>query len=247
MYTIGEVVSHIQANPVGFSIAAIAVWIIGFSQYSYALAVQIKEKRSPWHFWQHAWYFAHDLVFVSLFYQWFDVVDFWAFKVMWAGCIVFVFIEIYCLYRSVKYERQELWGKYSKGPISERHAWTRGIIIYLFALALFALLRIGLGDPMVLALTMSTNFMVAVAPLTLVQQRRSRWGSSVVLGYFVIIGTLFTFSPPQIGYWSRSADIFDQPWFYLLGAIAIVGAVWNVVLLHRLPRKVSTDGTKALL
>ena len=114
---------------------------------------------------------------------------------MWAGCIVFVFIELYCLYRSVRYERDELWGTYSDGPVSERSAWTRGIAYYLLAFALFVIARIAIGDPMLLTLTMSTNFMVAVFPLLIVQRRRSRWGGSIVLGWFVIVGTLFTFAP----------------------------------------------------
>lgn len=246
MYTIDEVVSRIAENPTAFSIAAVMVWVIGFAQYFYAIALQIREKRSPWHFYQHAWYFAHDLTFVLLFHQWFYEVDFWTFKVMWAGCIVFVFIELYCLYRSVRYERDELWGTYSDGPVSERSAWTRGIAYYLLAFALFVIARIAIGDPMLLTLTMSTNFMVAVFPLLIVQRRGSRWGGSIVLGWFVIVGTLFTFAP-RIGYWTQAAAVFNEPWYFFLGAIAVVGAVWNVVATARLPRKTAQNAPEPAL
>lgn len=240
MYTISEVLARIQANPNGIAIAAMLVYAFGFLQYFTAMAVQRRERRSPWFFWQHAWYFGHDLTFVLLFHQWFYEVDFWVFKLLWVGCVAFVFIELVTLAFTVRYERDELWGKYAAGSVSVRAAWIRGLAGFALGFALFWLIRIAIGDPMCLALMMSTNFMVAVFPLLLVQERQSRWGSSVLLGIFVIGGTLFTFSPPGIGFWTSAAVVFDQPWFYSLGVIAVGGSIWYVIAQLRYPRKVAT-------
>lgn len=244
MYTIEEVLARINENPTGFSIAAIMVWIIGFAQYFYSVGIQIRERRSPWFFSQHAWYFAHDLTYVILYPVWFRDVDFWAFKVMWFGCIAFVLIELWVLSLTVRHERQEVFGAYADGPVTARSAWTRGLVGYALAFALFLLIRQGIGDPMLLALTMSTNAMVAIMPLYLLHQRRNRWGSSVVLGVLVVLGTLFTFAPQGIGYWTTAAGVFDQPWYYLLGAICLVASVWYVLAQLRLPKKASTDGLR---
>lgn len=63
----------------------------------------------------HAWYFGHDFTFaVICFYQWFYVVDWWLFKVLCIGCMVFMVIEIFSLYQCVKNERQEVFGRFNE-------------------------------------------------------------------------------------------------------------------------------------
>jgi hypothetical protein len=247
MYSVQEVMASIHADPVGISVAAVLVYLFGFAQYFYAVALQLRERKSPWFFWMHAWYIGHDLTFVSLYDLWFNQVDFWLFKVLWAGCVAFVFIELFVLYLTVKHERQEVFGRYVKGELSEGRAWIRGLCGYALGIALFYIIRIAIGDSMCLALMMSTNFIVAVFPSFLAEQRGSREGHSVVLALLVIAGTVFTYSPQGIGFWASASGAFRQPWYWALGAIAVFCSVRYLVILLRMPAKGPLpDGRKAI-
>lgn len=238
MYTVQDVMSAVQSNPLGISVAAILVYIFGFAQYLTAVSLQLKEKKSPWYFWMHAWYIGHDLTFVSLYDLWFNQIDFWLFKILWGGCVAFVFIELFVLYLTVKHERQEVFGRYYRGPVTEGQAWVRGLVGYAVGIALFALIRVAIGDAMCLALMMSTNFIVAVVPAFLAEERGSREGHSMLLGIFVLLGTLFTYAPPGIGFWASLAPVFREPWYWILGAIAVLGSLRYLLVLRTFPPEV---------
>lgn len=248
MYSVQDVLSVIQSNPIGFSIAGIMVYVIGFFQYGYSLMLQKREHKSPWFFWQHAWYIGHDLTFVLSYDVWFNQMDFWLFRVLWLGCIAFVGIEILTLYRTVKYERQEVFGKYIHGrEITEKEAWCRGIIGYILGIIFFYTIRIAIGDSCCLALMMSTNAIVAIFPSFLMEERGSREGQSVVLGILVVIGTLFTFAPQGIGFWATAAPVFREPWFICIGIVSIIGSIRYLVVIHRYPKKTELiEGKKPL-
>jgi len=247
MYTVSEVMAAIAANPVGFSIAAIMVYIFGFIEYFYSIALQVREKKSPWWLWMHAWYIGHDLTFVLLYDLWFNQVDFWLFKVLWAGCVAFIGIELFTLYMTVKHERQEVFGRFVRGEVSEKQAWARGLTAYAVGIALFYLIRLGIGDVMCLGLMMSTNVIVAIAPSFLAEMRGSRQGHSVALGIAIVLGTMFTFAPQGIGFWATAAAVFREPWYWALGAVALAGAVRYLFVLGKLPKKgLLPDGRKAI-
>jgi len=240
----------LQDNMVGFSIAGIMVYLIGFAQYGTALFIQWREKKSPWYMFQHAYYFGHDFTFVLSFSLWFKEMDFWLFKLLWAGCVIFCFIEIFSLYMTVKNERDEVFGQYAKPGerISEKQAWGRGIASYIIAFLIFYLARIGLGDTCCLMLMMSTNWIVAVFPQFIVEKRHSREGHSLILGALVILGTIFTFAPQGIGFWATASSTFRGAWFNIAGIIALICAVRYFVLLLRLPKKeVLPNGKKPVL
>lgn len=238
MYTVEQVMSVVNENPWAFASLAFVVYGVGFIQYFTSLYVTVRDKKAPFYFWQHAWYFGHDLTYVLLFDLWFNQIDFWLFKVLWAGCLAFVFIEIWSMYYAVKHERVELWGKYYKdGKVSLKSAWTRAIITYVAGFVLFYVIRLGIGDVMVFALMMSTNVTVALAPSFLAEQRQSRKGSSILLAIVTIFGTIFTFSPPGIGMWATAAPVFNQPWFYVLGALSLLGAIRYLYILRKLPKE----------
>lgn len=100
----------VHAQPSVLVAMAFLTYGFGFAQYVTSMVMQRRNRDCPFFFWQHAWYFGHDLTFVLLFQQWFFQVDFWLFQVLWAECVAFVGIEIYSLYLTVKNERQAVWG-----------------------------------------------------------------------------------------------------------------------------------------
>ena len=238
IYTIDEINQVLNDHLVAFSIAGIMVYLIGFLQYFTALYIQKKEKASPWFLFMHAYYIGHDLTFVLSYKLWFQELDFWLFKVLWAGCIAFCFIELWALYMTVKSERQEVFGKYYGGKeVTESQAWVRGILAYLLGIAIFYLLRIGIGDTCCLFLMMTTNWIVAVFPQFLVQERPERSTATLMLGIFVIAGTIFTFAPQGIGFWATASAAFRGPWYTIAGIIALGVSIYNVVLIARKPKK----------
>lgn len=240
MYTVQDIALAAQTNSTAIAIACILVWVVGFLQYFTAVSLQLKEKRSPWWFWQHAWYIGHDLTFVIFFNKWFKIIDFWTFKVMWAGCLVFVGIELFTLYRIIKDpgERQEVFGQWNgkNKEVTTGQAWARGLIGYALGFAIFITLTYAIGDPCCFFLTMSTNFIVAIFPALLARRRGSRQGHSMLLGIFILLGTINTFCP-KINMWYNLAPVFQEPWYYVLGCIAILGCINYFYVLAKLPKK----------
>lgn len=238
MYTIDQVMETVNTDPMGLIIACFIVFGSAFFIYFISLALQIREHKAPFYVWQHAVYFAHDVNFVCLFDVMWNQTGFWLFKLMWVGCIAFIFIELFSLYLAVKHERQDIWGKtVHDGPVTEKQAWMKGIFLYLAMLAILTCVRIGIGDVMCFFFMMCTNAITAFMPSFLAQERGSREGHSILLGVFILINCSLTFAPQGIGMWATLAPCFREPWFFALGILSILFAIRYIVVLARLPKK----------
>lgn len=230
MYTIDQVMRIVEDHKTLLVILAFTTFIFGFLQYITSMVMQIRNKQGPFSFWMHCWYFGHDLTFVLLMRQWFNL-EFWLFKVLWAGCVVFVLIELYSLFLTVKHERHEFWGKYYKnGKISVNKAWIRGIAGYAAGLLLFQVIRLGIGDPMCLVLMMSTNATLAIAIQFRSEEIRGKQPGAIALALFTLLGTILTFSPPNIGFFTTAVPALDHTWFYILGVFSVLCSVRYLVL-----------------
>ena len=239
MYTIQDIGYSCQTNAKAVSIACILVWVVGFLQYFSVVYLHVSEKKNPWWFFMHAWYIGHDFTFVLFFNKWFNIIDFWAFKVMWAGCIVFIGIELFTLYSTIKNEeeRNEVFGVYTGGKlVTTGQAWARGLIGYAFGIFLFYTLTVALRDPCVFFLTMTTNFIAAIFPAFNASKAGNRRGHSLLLGIFMLLGTINTFMPVT-NMWYNLAPCFREPWYYAFGVVAIIGCINYFVTLAKLPKK----------
>jgi hypothetical protein len=237
MYTIQQVMSEINAHKSLIIMLAFTTYGFGFLQYFSSMYMQVKHKQCPFYFWQHCWYFGHDITFSLLFAQWFYKIDFWLFKVLCIGCMIFVLIEIFSLYQSVKHERQEIWGKYYKnGKVTEKIAWIRGIVGYIIGAALFMTIRLAIGDVTCFVLMMSTNATLAIVTQFRLEEVGIRQKGIIPLVWFTLLGTILTFAPPGIGFFSTAVSALDATWFYVLGVISILCALRYLVLAYRLPK-----------
>ena len=238
MYTIEEGVSLISADPTLFVAAAIITYGFGFAQYLASVWMQVKNGSCPFYFWQHCWYFGHDVTFAFIcFPMWFFEVKFWMYEVMCVACMLFVCIELYTFYRAVRYERQEIFGRFARGKeVTLRHALVRGSAGYLVGLALFVALRDVVGDPFCLFLMMSTNNTLAL----MVHRRYDEYGEvkrgAKFLAWMTLLGTCFTFAPAGVGLFASFVPPLDCWQFYLVGAICIVCAARAVRQCYRLPK-----------
>ena len=244
MYSIEQVLSSLNESPTKIAILAILVFTIGFVQYFEGLRITIRDKRSPLYFWQHAWYFGHDLTFLLLFPFWFFTVDHWLFKILCIGCGAFVLIELLVLHLAVKYERQQIWGRYYDTEVSPAEAWKRGILSYAIGFTIFYTVRLAINDTMCLALMMSTNATVAIAPAFLIQERRDHKGTSTLLAALILTGTAYTFMPPNIGLFTTLSPTFHQPWFYSLGALCLCSSAYYFTLSIKYSRKAQPSDTR---
>lgn len=238
MYAIDQVMSIANSHQLLIVSLAFVTYLFGFCQYITSMVMQMRNKQGPFSFWMHCWYFGHDLTFVLLFKQWFYDVDFWLFKVLWAGCVAFVLIELYSLFLAVKYERHEVWGKYyDSGKISENKAWIRGFAGYATGFLLFQIIRLGIGDPMCLVLMMSTNAILAIALQFRAEEIKERQPGAIPLAIFTLLGTVFTFSPPGIGFFATAVSALNHSWFYTLGVFCTVCAIRYLVLAIKFNKK----------
>lgn len=235
MYTISEVMKIIYAHQNSVVFMALLTYLFGFLQYGTSIAMQVKDRESPFYFWMHAWYFGHDLTFSLLFHQWFVTIHWWLFEVLWFGCVIFVGIELFSLFMSVKYERNIIWKKYLHRDVSELTGWIMGIFGYLTGFAMFWLLRLGLGDHICLILMMSTNTILAMAVSWKLQEMGDRRFGTIALGWFTLFGTIFTFLPKGYGFFATAITVLDHTWFSLLGIICIIYALRYLWITYRYP------------
>lgn len=236
MYTISDVMQQVYANQTLVVSLAFATYAFGFVQYLTSIYMQVKNKHCPFYFWQHCWYFGHDLTFSLLFHQWFVKIGFWLFEVLCIGCMCFVVIELCSLYMVVKNERQETWGQFYSGKVTEKSAWLRGISGYVIGFALFMIIRIAIGDPMCLVLMMSTNAILAIFAQFRLEEVGKREKGINVLSWATLFGTILTFCPPKYGFFATCVTALNAPWFYVLGAMCIICAVRFLVKSYQLPR-----------
>lgn len=238
MYTIQQGIELINANPELFVTAAIITYGFGFAQYLCSVWMQIKNKTCPFYFWQHCWYFGHDVTFAFVcFPMWFFEVKFWMYEVMCVACMLFVIIELYTFYRAVKYERQEIFGRFTNGrEVTVSYALTRGAIGYVIGFALFLALREVIGDPFCLFLMMSTNVTLAL----MVHRRYDEYGEAKrgakFLAWATLLGTCFTFAPAGIGLFASFVPPLDCWYFHMIGLICIATSIRAIYKAHTLPK-----------
>lgn len=238
MYTIEQGIQLINADPMLFVTAAIVTYGFGFAQYLTSVWMQVKNGTCPFFFWMHCWYFGHDMTFAFVcFPMWFFQVKFWMYDVMCIACMLFVCIELYTFYRAVRYERQEIFGRFTNGKeVTVRYALTRGILGYAIGFALFVALRHVVGDPFCLFLMMSTNATLAL----MVHRRYDEYGEAKrgakFLAWFTLLGTCFTFAPAGIGLFASFVPPLNCWQFYMIGIICIVCAARAVWLSYKLPK-----------
>ncbi|MCD8317096.1 MAG: hypothetical protein LUB61_06820 [Eggerthellaceae bacterium] len=238
MYTLAEGMANVWADPTTVVIAAFLTYGFGFLQYGDSMWMQVRNKSCPFYFWMHAWYFGHDFTFsIICWYQWWYVAQFWLFEVLAIGCIVFMGIEIFSLYQTVKNERQEVWGKYLRGKkVSVGYAWGRGICGYIIGVLFFQSIRVIIGDPMCLVLMSSTNAILAM----MTQLRFSQVGhyqpGMKFLAIFTLLGTCFTFAPAGIGFFTTVINPLNTPFYFVIGAICILMSIRAIYLAWTLPK-----------
>ncbi|MBU3217355.1 hypothetical protein LL033_25570 (plasmid) [Clostridium estertheticum] len=241
-----EIIKAYTNNPSLVGISAFT-FLIGYIEYIYSFALVIKEKSAPFPIWMHIFYFAHDTTGAVIFFllaknnHWF-----WFFTTASIALVIWSLFEVFNLYMAVKVERQDIWGKYYKEPVTVRQAIFRIIGQIMLMYCVVNLFRVFMNDVVMLKWFTFTNIIMATGPGYLWSERQTRKGTAVGLAITILIGTINTFLPAGFGMFTTASTYFDKPWFYITGVVVVLFALKNVFLVLSFPPKISEVGKRVI-
>jgi hypothetical protein len=223
-------------------VAAAITFGFGFWEYIYSFRLVSRESKAPFPIWMHTFYFAHDSTWAVIFlttaprYGWH-----WFMVAAGIALIVWTVFELYNFVMAVKLERQEIFGHYTTGAVSVRTAVV-GIVVQVLAFyGLVNVLILFMGQGSFLQWAALTNLVMAAGPGTLWLRRRSREGGGMGIALVIVAGTLNTFLPTGM-FVLALPEVFNQPWFYLTGAIFTgIATAWAVMVWRFDPKPAPDD------
>ena len=222
-------------------IAAIVAFIFGYLEYVWSFKLIRRENKAPYPVWMHTFYWAHDSSWAVIMFLAGMRTGYWFFWVVSIALLVWNLFEVYNLYKVITVERQEVFGDYVKGEVTQRKA-IELIAIQLVAMYMLVNVLIGfMGEGSIMQWFLFTNLLIASAPGILWRKRGTQFnssrGTSKGLAIIILLGTINTFLPNANMWVLSMPEVFSTPIFYLTGVVFIAIAVWNLIYVFRLPDK----------
>ncbi|WP_137626821.1 hypothetical protein [Lactiplantibacillus pingfangensis] len=214
---------------------------IGFIEYIYSFLLVNREGKSPYNLLMHSYYFAIDsmgiLVFATASHA---VGGFWIFDLAAVAEVVWTLFEVYNLIKCVYVERADIWGP----DVTVHSAWLRVAGWVIVMMATVNLFRVFMNDPAMFKWYIFTNILMGIMPGLYWEKRGTQLGASKGLAIVILIGTINSFLPTNM--WAAVSPYFsvqNNPWFYVVGVIAIAFSARSLLVLHRMPAKPATLAT----
>lgn len=210
-------------------------FLIGFIEYIYSFLLFKREGSSPFNILMHSYYFAIDSMGIFVFATAAHATNgFWLFTAASIAEVVWTLFEIYSLVKCVTAERQAIWGT---ATTASQAAWKvlGWVVVMVTCVNLF---RVFLNDPAMFKWYIFTNVLMAIMPGLYWEKRGTRIGASWGLSIVILIGTVNSFLPNNM--WSLASPYFsmaNNPWFYVVGIVAIFFACRNLWVMKHLPPK----------
>lgn len=240
-----EVMRAYQENTTRMLIVSAISFAGGYGLYIYSFLLTIREKRAPFPYWMHVFYLSHDITGAVVFARAAaHNHGFWIFSGTAIALVVWNCFEIFNIVMGIKYERQEIWGRYYSSPVTVGQAIARTAWMVALMFAVVNILRVYMQDEIMFKWFSLTNAIMAVFPGYLWNQRQSRAGSSVGLAILIVFVSANTFLPPGFGMFTTASPFFDQPWFYIAGVVCTAIAIRHLVMLLKYPPKEAVPGQK---
>jgi len=239
-----DILNAYTNDPDQMKLVSAVPFIGGYVTWIYYYALSVKDGKMAIPFWLYTFWFAHDATAAVIYYRLAQQHGgFWFFHSTFIALVIWTVIELFGMYLAVRFARQDIWGKYHATPVTQQQAagWILAEIAVMFAIV--NLLRDFMGDETMFKWFALTNSVLAVGPFYLWRTRKDRAGSSIMLAVILIVVVADTFLPRGLGMFTTASPDFDQPWFYVAGAVLTLMAVSNLLILLRLPPKKSADGT----
>lgn len=218
---------------------------IGFIEYIYSFLLVRREQRSPYNLLMHSFYFGIDSMGIFVFALAAHATNgFWVFTFASLAEVVWTLFEVYNLVMCVYVERTDIWGP----DVSVASAWLRVCGWVLVMVVTVNLFRVFMNDPAMLKWYIFTNILMGIMPGLYWEKRGTRLGASWGLAIVILIGTINSFTP--VNMWANISPYFsmsNNPWFYVVGLVAIGFAIRTLLVLKRLPVKPKTlNGHKTI-
>lgn len=245
MNMLQEVMSAYKDHTLRMLILSAISFAGGYGLYIYSFLLTIREKKAPFPFWMHAFYLAHDVTGAVVFAraasqnQWF-----WFFSGTAIALLIWNCFEIFNIVMGIKYERQEIWGRYYPAPVTTGQAIGRTAWLLALMIVAVNIFRVFMQDEVMFKWFALTNAIMAVFPGFLWNERQSRAGSSVGLAILIVLVSANTFLPPGLGMFTTASPFFDQPWFYLTGVVCTAFSLKHLIMLLAYPPKTAAAGAK---
>lgn len=161
-------------------------------------------------------WFAHDLSFVLLYNDWFNVYDHWYLKLFWVGLIPTTLFELFYIYQTWLYGKKELLPNRSQ-------ALFNGFMLtaILFGLVAWYALKQFLTDPLYVWTFGSTGLIAPALVLGLILKRGHAKGQSVLMwGSYVGMQTCW-FAAVILVF----GGVFRTPQYLLMAVASILGGI----------------------
>lgn len=225
-------------------VASVITFGFGFWEYIYSFRLARRENSAPFPIWMHTFYFAHDSTWAFIMlttaplygYNWFLV---------GAGIalIVWTMFEVYNMYKAVKCERVEIWGRYYGEGVTTKQAVINLLAQIAAFYAVVNIIIMYIGPGCFFQWAVLTNMVMATLPGLLWRQRHSRKGNGMGIALVILGGTINTFIP--VGMFALALpEVFNHPWFYITGVVFSLIALSNVVMVSKFPPKKQLPGEK---
>ncbi|ANZ60150.1 hypothetical protein AYR62_01450 [Secundilactobacillus paracollinoides] len=231
-------------------IAALAVagltFAIGFIEYIYSFLLVNREKKSPYNVLMHTFYFAIDSMGIFVFALASHATGgFWVFTAASIAEVVWTLFEIYNLVLCIYVERVDIWGS----AVTVAQAWWKVLGWLLVMIPTVNLFRVFMNDPAMLKWYIFTNILMGIMPGLYWEKRGTRLGASWGLAIVICVGTINSFLLTNM--WATISSYFsiqNNPWFYVVGVVAIFFSIRAFWVLHKLPAKPKTmpNGKKTI-
>jgi hypothetical protein len=242
-----DILNAYANNPGQMNLLSAVPFIGGYVTWIYYYLLSVKDRKMPIPFWLYTAWFAHDVTGAIVFHRLAQQHGgFWFFRATSIALVIWTAIEVVGMYLAVRFARQDIWGKYYSAPVTQKQATAWVLIEIAIMFALVNLLRGLMDDETMFKWFTLTNALLAVGPFYLWRTRKDRMGSSIALAIMLIVIVANTFLPPGLGMFTTASAYFDQPWFYVAGAVLTAMAISNLVVLLRLPPKQHVGGKRQI-
>ncbi len=235
-----DFVDHLSIGVPGWEGAwlsvALAV-VFGLLVYIIPLYLTEKEKAGPYPLWLHTFYCAADFMGIWVFIAaWNNYGHFLLFLLLAIGEAIWVGMEIWCLYRTVTYERETNWK-----PDTEMKEMIRDIVIQLVIFYIgLNFLRFELHDETMWKFWIFTQVLITIVPGLVMERRGTTKGNNLALNIVFICVAIVSFNP-WCNMWTCIAPQFfsleENPWYYLMGIVCLIFAIRGVIVYLRLKKE----------
>lgn len=228
-------------------IISIITFAFGFWEYIYSFRIALRQKRSPFPIWMHTFYIAHDSTFAVLFliaaskFHWY-----WFLLGVSIALFVWNMFEIACIYLTIRDERQEIFGKYTNGPVTK----TRALLYFLAQIAamytIVWMVIMYIGNGCLFQWTVLTNMVMAGGPTIMWLRQKDRSCMSIGMALVILAGTINTFLPQSM-FVQVFPQVFNHPVYYITGVVFSLIALFNVfIAISKKPLSKTPTGKKPI-